>query len=65
MAAAASLAVLYGVAAGELATPMGIAFNPLVLSVLEETTSYSISFAQWTSTGVILGASTSRSTTCF
>ncbi len=56
MAAAASLAVLYGVAAGELATPMGIAFNPLVLSVLEETTSYSISFAQWTSTGVILAA---------
>ena len=56
MAAAASLAVLYGVAAGELATPMGIAFNPLVLSVLEETTRYSISFAQWTSTGVVLAA---------
>ena len=56
MAEAASLAVLYGVAAGELATPMGIAFNPLVLSVLEETTRYSISFAQWTSTGVILAA---------
>ena len=56
MAAAASLAVLYGVAAGELATPMGIAFNPLVLSVLEETTRYRISFAQWTSTGVVLAA---------
>ncbi len=56
MAEAASLAVLYGVAAGELATPMGIAFNPLVLSVLEETTRYRISFAQWTSTGVILAA---------
>ena len=56
MAEAASLAVLYGVAAGELATPMGIAFNPLVLSVLEETTRYSISFAQWTSTGVVLAA---------
>ena len=56
LAEAASLAVLYGVAAGELATPMGIAFNPLVLSVLEETTRYSISFAQWTSTGVILAA---------
>jgi sodium-dependent dicarboxylate transporter 2/3/5 len=35
---------------------MGIVFNPLVLSVLEETTRYSISFAQWTSTGVILAA---------
>ena len=56
MAAAASLAVLYGAAAGELATPMGIAFNPLVVSVLEETTRYSISFAQWTSTGTVLAA---------
>ena len=56
MAGAVSLAVLYGVAAGEVATPMGIAFNPLVLSVLEETTRYSISFAQWTSTGIILAA---------
>ncbi len=54
--AAASLAVLYGAAAGELATPIGIAFNPLVLSVLEETTRYRISFAQWTSTGVVLAA---------
>ena len=56
MAAAASLAVLYGAAAGELATPMGIAFNPLVISVLEETTRYNISFAQWTSTGAVLAA---------
>ena len=56
MAAAASLAVLYGAAAGEMATPMGIAFNPLVLSVLEETTRYRISFAQWTSTGAVLAA---------
>ena len=56
MAAAASLAVLYGAAAGEVATPMGIVFNPLVLSVLEETTRYSISFAQWTSTGIFLAA---------
>ena len=56
VAAAASLAVLYGAAAGELATPMGIAFNPLVLSVLEETTRYRISFAQWTSIGVVLTA---------
>ena len=56
MAAAASLAVLYGAAAGEVATPIGIAFNPLVLSVLEETTRYSVSFAQWTSTGVVLAA---------
>ena len=56
MAAAASLAVLYGVAASELAPPMGIAFNPLVLSVVEEATRYSISFAQWTSTGIVLAA---------
>ena len=48
--------MLYGAAAGELATPIGIAFNPLVLSVLEETTRYRISFAQWTSTGVVLAA---------
>ena len=56
MAEAVSLAVLYGVAAGEMATPIGIAFNPLVLAVLEETTRYSVSFAQWTSTGVVLAA---------
>ena len=31
-------------------------FNPLTLAVLERTTSYSVSFAQWTSTGVFLAA---------
>ena len=56
MAAAASLAVLYGASAGGLATPGGSVFNPLILAVLERTTSYSVSFAQWTSTGVVLAA---------
>ena len=56
MAAAASLAVLYGAAAGGLATPAGILFNALTLSLLEQLTGYSVSFAQWTSTGVILAA---------
>ena len=56
MAAAASLAVLYGASAGGLATPGGSVFNPLTLAVLERTTSYSVSFAQWTSTGVLLAA---------
>lgn len=56
MAAAASLAVLYGASAGGLATPGGSVFNPLILAVLERTTSYSVSFAQWTSTGVLLAA---------
>ncbi len=56
MAAAASLAVLYGSSAGGLATPGGSVFNPLTLAVLERTTSYSVSFAQWTSTGVFLAA---------
>ena len=56
MAAAASLAVLYGSSAGGLATPGGSVFNPLTLAVLERTTSYSVSFAQWTSTGVLLAA---------
>ena len=56
MAAAASLAVLYGSSAGGLATPAGSVFNPLTLAVLERTTSYSVSFAQWTSTGVLLAA---------
>ena len=54
MAAAASLAVLYGAAAGGLATPAGIVFNALSLSLLEQLTGYSVSFAQWVSTGVIL-----------
>ena len=56
LAAAASLAVLYGASAGGLATPGGSVFNPLILAVLERTTSYSVSFAQWTSTGVFLAA---------
>ena len=56
LAAAASLAVLYGSAAGELATPMGVPYNALVLSVLEETTRYRISFAHWMSTGTVLAA---------
>ena len=56
MAAAASLAVLYGAAAGGLATPAGIVFNALAVSLLEQLTGYSITFAQWTSTGVVLTA---------
>ena len=56
MSAAASLAVLYGAAAGGLATPAGIVFNALTLSLLEQFTGYSVSFAQWVSTGVILTA---------
>ena len=56
LAAAASLAVLYGASAGGLATPGGSVFNPLTLAVLERTTSYGVSFAQWTSTGVFLAA---------
>ena len=54
LAAAASLAVLYGAAAGGLATPVGIVFNALTLALLERLTSYSVSFAQWVSTGAIL-----------
>jgi len=56
MPAAASLAVLYGAAAGGLATPPGIVFNALTLSLLDQFTGYSVSFAQWVSTGVILAA---------
>ena len=56
MSAAASLAVLYGAAAGGLATPAGIVFNALTLSLLDQFTGYSVSFAQWVSTGVILMA---------
>ena len=55
-AAAASLAVLYGAAAGALATPAGIVFNALTLSLLEQLTGYSVSFAQWTASGVVLAA---------
>ena len=54
MSAAASLAVLYGAAAGGLSTPAGIVFNALTLSLLEQLTGYSVSFAQWVSTGLIL-----------
>ena len=56
LAAAASLAVLYGAAAGGLATPAGIVFNAVTLSLLERLTGYSVTFAQWTSTGVVLTA---------
>ena len=56
LSAAASLAVLYGAAAGGLATPAGIVFNALSLSLLERLTGYSVSFAQWVSTGAILTA---------
>ena len=54
LTAAASLAVLYGSAGGGLITPGGSVFNPLVLSMLEGTTSYSIGFAQWASIGLVL-----------
>ena len=56
MATAASLAVLYGAAAGGLATPAGILFNALTISLLERLTGYGITFAQWTATGVFLAA---------
>ena len=56
MSATASLAVLYGAAAGGLATPAGIVFNALTLSLLDQLTTYSVSFGQWVSTGVILTA---------
>ena len=56
MAATAALAVLYGAAAGGLATPAGIVFNALTLSLLEQLTGYSVNFAQWTLSGVFLTA---------
>ena len=56
MTAAASLAVLYGATAGGMATPAGIVYNPLTLAVLERLTGYSVTFAQWMSTGVVLTA---------
>ena len=56
LSAAASLAVLYGAAAGGLATPPGIVFNALTLSLLDRLTGYSVTFVQWVSTGVILAA---------
>jgi len=51
---AACLGVLYGSAAGGLATPAGVPFNPLAISLLEQLTGYSITFAQWAATGVFL-----------
>ncbi|MCY4429892.1 MAG: SLC13 family permease [Rhodospirillales bacterium] len=56
LAAAVSLAVLFGAAAGGLATPAGIVFNAVALSLLEQLTGHSVSFVQWMSTGVILAA---------
>jgi solute carrier family 13 (sodium-dependent dicarboxylate transporter), member 2/3/5 len=58
MVAACSLAVLYGASAGGLATPAGVPFNPLAISLLEQLTAYRISFAQWATTGVLLMAAT-------
>jgi sodium-dependent dicarboxylate transporter 2/3/5 len=55
---ASCLAVLYGATAGGLATPAGVPFNPLTMSLLEQLTGTSITFAQWTVTGVILMAAT-------
>jgi sodium-dependent dicarboxylate transporter 2/3/5 len=54
MVEGAALAVLYGSAAGGLATPAGVPFNPLAISLLDQLTGYRISFAQWTVTGVLL-----------
>lgn len=51
---ASCLAVLYGSAAGGMATPAGVPFNPLTISLLEQLTGYRVSFAQWTLTGIIL-----------
>ena len=53
---ASALAVLFGAAAGSMATPAGVVFNPLAISLLEQLTGYSISFAQWTMTGVFFTA---------
>ena len=56
LAAGASLAVLYGANAGGMATPAGNALNAVTLTLLETLTGYSVTFAQWTSTGVVLAA---------
>ena len=58
MMEASCLSVLYGAAAGGLATPAGVPFNPLAISLLDQLTGYQVSFAQWTSTGVILTVAT-------
>ena len=55
---ASCLAVLYGASAGGMATPAGVPFNPLTISLLDQLTGYKVSFAQWTETGVILMAAT-------
>ena len=39
-----------------MATPAGIVYNPLTLALLERLTGYSVTFVQWTSTGVVLTA---------
>jgi sodium-dependent dicarboxylate transporter 2/3/5 len=58
MITASCLAVLYGSAAGGMATPAGVPFNPLAISLLDQLTGYQISFVQWTVTGVLLMAAT-------
>jgi solute carrier family 13 (sodium-dependent dicarboxylate transporter), member 2/3/5 len=58
MLEAAGLAVLFGAAAGGMATPAGVVFTPLAISLLEQLTAYRVSFAQWTLTGVFLTAAT-------
>jgi sodium-dependent dicarboxylate transporter 2/3/5 len=55
---ASCLAVLYGSAAGGLATPAGVPFNPLTISLLDQLTGFQVSFIQWTMTGLILTAAT-------
>ena len=45
-----------GATAGGMATPAGAVYNPVTLGLLERLTAYSVTFAQWTSTGVILTA---------
>ena len=55
---ASCLAVLYGASAGGMATPAGVPFNPITISLSELLTGYSVTFAQWTLTGVILTLAT-------
>ncbi len=55
---ASCLAVLYGSASGGMATPAGVPFNPLAISLLDQLTEYQVTFAQWTLTGVILAVAT-------
>ena len=51
---ASCLAVLYGSAAGGMATPAGVPFNPLAISLLDQLTAYRISFLEWTMTGTLM-----------